>query len=49
MDVEFSDSNQAFLNSPEFQTVKAFIHEHLLNRIEELGAEFGRWSRSTIA
>jgi pilus assembly protein CpaF len=50
-DVEFSDNsqNQAFVNSPEFQTVKAFIHEHLLNRIEELGAEFGRWSRQTIA
>lgn len=46
--VEFSDNQQAFLNSNEFQTVKTFIHEHLLNRIEELGAEFGRWSRSSV-
>ncbi len=46
--VEFSDNQLAFLNSSEFQTVKTFIHEHLLNRIEELGAEFGRWSRSSV-
>ncbi|OGB13341.1 MAG: pilus assembly protein CpaF [Burkholderiales bacterium RIFCSPLOWO2_12_67_14] len=48
LDVEFSDDRQTFQNSQEFQTIKAFIHEHLLNRIEELGAEFGRWSRSSI-
>ena len=40
--VEFSDNQQAFMNSSEFQSVKTFVHEHLLNRIEELGAEFGR-------
>ncbi|MCW5652853.1 CpaF family protein [Hydrogenophaga sp.] len=45
--IEFAETGQ-FQNSPEFQTVKTFVHEHLLNRIEELGAEFGRWSRSTI-
>jgi len=46
--VEFSDNQQAFMNSSEFQSVKTFVHEHLLNRIEELGAEFGRWSRSSV-
>jgi pilus assembly protein CpaF len=48
MEVEFSDDGQTFVNSAEFQSVKAFIHEHLLDRIEEVGAEFSRWSRNTI-
>ncbi len=45
--IEFSDGGQ-FQNSQEFLAVKTFVHEHLLNRIEELGVEFGRWSRNTI-
>lgn len=46
--IEFSDGGQTFQNSQEFLTIKTFVHEHLLNRIEELGAEFGRWSRGSI-
>ncbi|MDR5773650.1 MULTISPECIES: CpaF family protein [unclassified Caballeronia] len=38
----------AFAHSQQFQDVASAAHEHLLTRIEELGAEFGRWSRQTI-
>ena len=47
-DIEFADDNEAFVNSLQFQEIKSFTHEHLLSRIEELGAEFGRWSRMSI-
>lgn len=48
IDIEFADDNAAFLNSQQFQDIKGRTHEHLLGRIEELGAEFGRWSRASI-
>lgn len=35
-------------NRSDFTQIKEAAHEHLLARIEELGAEFGRWSRQTI-
>lgn len=38
-----------FERSPQFADLKHRAHEHLLNRIEELGAEFGRWSQAAIA
>nr|CUV29247.1 protein of unknown function [Ralstonia solanacearum] len=48
--IEFSNQtdagNGAFAVSQAFQDIKEAAHEHLLTRIEELGAEFGRWSRS---
>jgi len=47
-DIEFSDDNEAFLHSQQFQDIKGWTHEHLLGRIEELGAEFGRWTRASI-
>ncbi|CAN5324743.1 CpaF family protein [soil metagenome] len=47
-DIEFADDNEAFRNSQQFQDIKSWTHEHLLSRIEELGAEFGRWSRASI-
>lgn len=47
--IEFSDTTMApFAASPEFHKIKEAAHEHLLTRIEELGAEFGRWSRAAI-
>ncbi len=47
--IEFSDNAAApFPASQEFHTIKEAAHEHLLTRIEELGAEFGRWSRVAI-
>lgn len=47
--IEFSDNAAApFPTSQEFHTIKEAAHEHLLTRIEELGAEFGRWSRTAI-
>ncbi|AEI79158.1 Flp pilus assembly ATPase CpaF [Cupriavidus necator N-1] len=47
--IEFSDNTPApFPVSQEFQNIKEAAHEHLLTRIEELGAEFGRWSRTAI-
>src|SRR5690606_11209476 len=33
---------------PDLIQVKEQAHEHLLARIEELGAEFGRWTRQAI-
>ncbi|QBR40489.1 CpaF family protein [Kerstersia gyiorum] len=33
---------------PRLQDLKNGAYEHLLGRIEELGAEFGRWSREAI-
>ncbi len=38
-----------FENSALFADLKNKAYEHLLSRIEELGAEFGRWSRAAIA
>ena len=50
--IEFSNhaesSHGAFAVSQAFQDIKEAAHEHLLTRIEELGAEFGRWSRTAI-
>lgn len=46
--IEFADDRQVFAGSQQFQDIKNAAHEHLLSRIEELGAEFGRWSRSAI-
>ncbi|AMG88189.1 CpaF family protein [Bordetella parapertussis] len=37
-----------FIASERFQDVKNQAYEHLLSRIEELGAEFGRWTRAAI-
>ena len=47
-DIEFADDDQAFVGSQQFQDIKSWTHDHLLSRIEELGAEFGRWSRTAI-
>lgn len=47
-EIEFSDDSEAFVHSQQFQDIKSWTHEHLLTRIEELGAEFGRWSRTAI-
>ncbi|HBJ69321.1 MAG TPA: CpaF family protein, partial [Alcaligenes faecalis] len=33
---------------PDLIQVREQAHEHLLARIEELGAEFGRWTRQAI-
>ena len=38
-----------FERSSLFTDLKNRTHEHLLSRIEELGAEFGRWSQAAIA
>lgn len=37
-----------FQHSERFRSVRQDTYEYLLNRIEELGAEFGRWSRQAI-
>ncbi|AHV93280.1 type II/IV secretion system family protein [Bordetella holmesii 30539] len=37
-----------FAGSQRYQDVKSQAYEHLLSRIEELGAEFGRWTRAAI-
>jgi pilus assembly protein CpaF len=47
--IEFADDAPSFANTQQFQDVKHAAHEHLLTRIEELGAEFGRWSRQAIS
>lgn len=35
-------------NAPDLTQIREQAHEHLLARIEELGAEFGRWTRQAI-
>ncbi len=47
-EISFADDSQTFLESQQYQDIKTWAHEHLLGRIEELGAEFGRWSRAAI-
>jgi pilus assembly protein CpaF len=47
-DIEFADDTTSFGHTQQFQDIKNSAHEHLLTRIEELGAEFGRWSRQAI-
>src|SRR3546814_18530319 len=44
--VQFGDDGT--LGTQRFQEIRSAAYEHLLSRIEELGAEFGRWSRSAI-
>lgn len=48
--MEFGSGSGAgeFAASQRFQDVKNLAYEHLLSRIEELGAEFGRWTRAAI-
>lgn len=49
--IEFADQGQpsaSFAATQEFQDIKESAHEHLLTRVEELGAEFGRWSAAAI-
>ncbi|WP_459614878.1 CpaF family protein [Bordetella sp. 2513F-2] len=48
--MEFGSEPQGadFAASQRFQDVKNLAYEHLLSRIEELGAEFGRWTRAAI-
>src|SRR5690606_2111070 len=48
MTIAFSDDATDFIHTARFQEIKVDAYEHLLARIEELGAEFGRWSRSAI-
>lgn len=47
-EIEFADDASSFEHTQQFQDIKNAAHEHLLTRIEELGAEFGRWSRAAI-
>ena len=49
-EIEFADEAalSQLESSAQFQQVKNLAHEHLLARIEELGAEFGRWSTAAI-
>jgi pilus assembly protein CpaF len=47
-DIQFADNASSFEHTQQFHDVKNAAHEHLLTRIEELGAEFGRWSRGAI-
>ena len=46
--IEFADDGTSFADTQQFHDIKNAAHEHLLTRIEELGAEFGRWSRGAI-
>jgi pilus assembly protein CpaF len=47
-EIQFADDASSFAQTQQFQDIKNAAHEHLLTRIEELGAEFGRWSRAAI-
>ena len=40
--------SDSLLGGVDIHRVKEAAHEHLLARIEELGAEFGRWTREAI-
>ena len=42
-EIEFADDASSFAHTQQFQDIKNAAHEHLLTRIEELGAEFGRF------
>ncbi len=46
--IEFGDEGGGAHASARYHEVKGAAYEHLLSRIEELGAEFGRWTRSAI-
>ena len=50
--IEFSNQadagNGAFAVTQAFQDIKEAAHEHLLTRVEELGAVFAKWSTSRV-
>jgi pilus assembly protein CpaF len=46
--IELAKEDSTFVNTQRFQDIKTAAYDNLLTRIEELGAEFGRWSRSAI-
>ncbi|MET5020572.1 CpaF family protein, partial [Burkholderia pseudomallei] len=47
-DLQFADGATPISQPQQFHDIKDAAHEHLLQRIEELGAEFGRCSRQAI-
>src|ERR1700692_1483001 len=47
-EIQFAGDASSFAHTQQFHDIKNTAHEHLLTRIEELGAEFGRWSRGAI-
>ncbi|ARU04355.1 pilus assembly protein CpaF [Comamonas serinivorans] len=44
-----ANATDEFEHNPLFVELKNHAYDHLLSRIEELGAEFGRWSQAAIA
>lgn len=51
MDFDFalgSDPNSEFHQSDEFQDIKGVMHNRLVDRIEELGVDFGTWSQNMV-
>ena len=48
MDIVFADKSALFPDSKQLLLIKNVAHEHLLTRVEELGAVFGKWSASRV-
>lgn len=51
MDFDFSlgkDPHSEFHQSDEFQDIKALIHQRLVERIEDLGADFINWPQNSV-
>jgi pilus assembly protein CpaF len=44
----FPDMGLDFAQTQQFQDIKDAAHDHLLTRIEDVGAEFSRWTRDAI-
>ena len=48
MDIVFAEKTSHFSDSKQLLLIKNVAHEHLLTRVEELGAVFAKWSTSRV-
>ena len=48
MDIVFAEKGSHFSDSKQLLLIKNVAHEHLLTRVEELGAVFAKWSTSRV-
>ncbi|WKL13576.1 CpaF family protein [Comamonas testosteroni] len=48
MDIVFAEKSSHFSDSKQLLLIKNVAHEHLLTRVEELGAVFAKWSTSRV-
>jgi pilus assembly protein CpaF len=47
-DFAFVSNNRPFHETDEYQQLKQVFHDHLVDRVGEIGADYARWSKETV-